>query len=73
MELIELVNSVIIFLFQTTLLRLFLLLLTSLTVSHSPALLDLFFLSDSRIFSTVAFPLLGNSNHVVVPVSNDFA
>ena len=39
---------------------------------HSPALLDLFLSSDASICSTVAFPLLGNSDHVVVSVSIDF-
>ena len=40
--------------------------------SHSPALLDLFISSDPSICSTMAFPLLGNSDHVVVSVSIDF-
>ena len=40
--------------------------------SHSPALLDLFLSSDASICSTVAFPPLGNSDHVVVSVSIDF-
>ena len=40
--------------------------------SHSPALLDLFISSDSSICSTVAFPPLGNSDHVKVSVSTDF-
>ena len=40
--------------------------------SHSPALLDLFISFDANICSTMAFPLLGNSNHVVVLVSVDF-
>ena len=40
--------------------------------SHSPALLDLFFSSDASICSTMAFPPLGNSDHVVVSVSIDF-
>ena len=39
--------------------------------SHSPALLD-FFLSNAGICSTMAFPPLGNSDHVVVTVSIDF-
>ena len=34
--------------------------------SHSPALLDLFLSSDASIFSTMAFPPLGTSDHVVV-------
>ena len=41
--------------------------------SHSPALLDLFLSSDASICSTMAFPPLGNSDHVVVSVSIDFA
>ena len=40
--------------------------------SHSPALLDFFLSSDTSICSTVAFPPLGNSDHVVVSVSIDF-
>ena len=40
--------------------------------SHSPAFLDLFISSDASICSTMAFPPLGNSDHVVVTVSNDF-
>ena len=40
--------------------------------SHSPALLDLFLSSDASICSTMAFPSLRNSDHVVVSVSNDF-
>ena len=39
---------------------------------HSPALLDLFLYSDASICSTVAFPLLGNSDHAIVSVSIDF-
>ena len=40
--------------------------------SHSPAILDLFISSDTSICSTMAFPPLGNSDHVVVSVSIDF-
>ena len=40
--------------------------------SHSPALLDLFISSDASICPTMAFPPLGNSDHVVVSVSIDF-
>ena len=40
--------------------------------SHSPALLDLFISVDTSICSTMAFPPLGNSDHVVVSVSIDF-
>ena len=38
---------------------------------HSPALLNLFISSDAGIFSSMAFPPLGNSDHVVVSVSID--
>ena len=37
--------------------------------SHRPALLDLFLSSDPSICSTIAFPPLENSDHVVVSVS----
>ena len=40
--------------------------------SHSLAVLDLFISSDASIYSTMAFPPLGNSDHVVVSVSIDF-
>ena len=40
--------------------------------SHSPALLDLFLSSDASICSTMAFPPLESSDHVVVSVSIDF-
>ena len=40
--------------------------------SHSSALLDLFISSDASICYTMAFPSLGNSDHVVVSVSIDF-
>ena len=40
--------------------------------SHSPAVLDLFISSDAGICSTMAFPPLGNSDHVAVSVSIDF-
>ena len=40
--------------------------------SHSPALLDLFISSDARIYSTIAFLPLGNSDDVGVSVSIDF-
>ena len=39
--------------------------------SHSPGLLDLFISSDASICSTMAFPPLVNSDHVVVSVSID--
>ena len=37
----------------------------------NPALLDLFLTSDASICCTMAFPPLGSSDHVVVPVSID--
>ena len=40
--------------------------------SHSPALLDLFISSGASICSTMAFPPLGNSDHVAGSVSIDF-
>ena len=40
--------------------------------SHSPALLDLFLSSYTSICSKMVFPLLGNSDHVVVSGSIDF-
>ena len=40
--------------------------------SHSPALLDFFLSFDASICSTMAFPPLKNSDHVVVSVSIDF-
>ena len=40
--------------------------------SHSPALLDLFLPCDASICSTMAFPLIENSDHVVLSVSIDF-
>ena len=40
--------------------------------SHSPALLDIILSSDASICSTMAFPPLVNSDHVVVSVSIDF-
>ena len=72
-ELIDLVNSVIIFLSQMTLNQ-----MVNFPTripdcdSHSPALLDLFLSSDASICSTMAFPPLGNSDHAVVSVSIDF-
>ena len=41
--------------------------------SYSPALLDLSASSDASICSTMAFPPLGNSDHVVVSVFIDFS
>ena len=68
----KLVNSVIIFLSQTTLLRQLTFILRSMTDSHSPALLDLFLSSEASICSTMTFPPLGKSDHVVVSVSIEF-
>ena len=63
-ELIDLVNSFIIFLSQTTLIRW----LTRIPDCdcHSPALLDLFLSSDASICFTMAFPLLGNSDQILI-------
>ena len=49
-------------------------LLGSLTVplTHSPALLGFFLSSGTSICSTLTFPPLGNSDHVIVSVSTDF-
>ena len=62
-ELINLVNSAIIFLHQWPYPD------GQLSYSdcdsHSPALLDLFLPSDTSICSTMAFPPLGNSDHIV--------
>ena len=41
--------------------------------SHSPAFLDFFLSSDASICSTMAFPPLVNSDHVVVSVFIDFS
>ena len=40
--------------------------------SHIAALLDLFISSAARICCTMAFPSLGNSDHIVDSVSTDF-
>ena len=37
--------------------------------SHSPILLGLFLCSDAGICSKMAFPPLGNSDHIVVPLT----
>ena len=60
-ELIDLGNSVTIFLSQMTLHN-----------SHSPTLLDLFLSSDVSICFIMNFSLLENSDHVLVSVSIDF-
>ena len=40
--------------------------------SHSPALLDLFISSDTSLCSTMAVPLLRNSDNVLASVSINF-
>ena len=40
--------------------------------SYSSALLDIFLSSDASVCSKMAFPPMGNSDHVVVSVSIDF-
>ena len=68
MELVDLVNSVIIFLSQ----------MVNVSTwipdcdSYNSVLLDFFFSSGPSISSMVAFPSSGNSDHVIVTVSNDF-
>ena len=56
---------------QITLLRWLTFLLRSRN-SHNPALLDLFISSDASIYSEMAFPPLGNSDHVLVSVFINF-
>ena len=67
-ELIDLVNSVIIFVSQMINFP------TRIPDCdcHSPALLDFFLSSDASICSRMAFPPLGNSDHAVASVSIDF-
>ena len=60
LKLINLVNSVIIFLSQMTLLSWLTFLHGSQTDSHSPAHLDLFLSFHPSICSVMAFPPLGN-------------
>ena len=68
-ELIDLLNSVIIFLSEK---------ISNFPTwipdcdSHSPALLDLFLSSNASICSAMVFPPLKNSYHVVVSVPIDF-
>ena len=72
-ELIDLVNSAIIFLSQMILLRWLTLLLGSQTVIVIVLLYWIFFISsNSSIRFTMVFPPLGNSDHVVVLVPFDF-
>ena len=67
----DLVKSVTIFLSQTTILKWLPFLLGSLTVTLTVLLFWLFFSSHTSICSTMTFPPLGNSDHVV-SVSIDF-
>ena len=73
MKLIDQVNSVIIFLSQTILVKMF-----NFPTwipgcdCHSPALLDFFLSSDTSICSVMASRPLENSDHVVISVSIDF-
>ena len=70
MELIDLVSSYKFCISQMTLLGLITFLLGSSTVTLTVLLFWIyFFCSDASIFSTKTFPLLRNSNHVVVWVS----
>ena len=69
MELLDLVNSVLTFLSQITLFRWLTFLLGSLTVALTALLFWTYFSSDASICSTMTFPPLGNSDHVVVSVS----
>ena len=70
-ELIDLVNSVIIFLSQATLIRWLTFLLGSQTVILTVLLFWSYFFLRT-LCSTKAFPPLRNSDHVVVSVSIDF-
>ena len=76
MELVDLMNSIKFFISQMTLLRLTQMVNFPTQIpncdSHSPALLDLSLSSDASICSTMTFPPLGNSDHVVASVSIDF-
>ena len=72
-ELIDLVNSVIIFQISNDLTQMVNFPTWILDCdSHSPALLDFFLSFDTSICSTMAFPPLANSDHNVVSVSIDF-
>ena len=73
-ELIDLMNSIRIFLSQTALRRWLTFLLAFLTVVLTVLLfwIYVFFSSDASIRSTMAFPPLGNSDHGVFSVSIDF-
>ena len=71
-ELIDLVNSVIIFLSETNFLRWLTFLLDPILWLSQSALLDLFLFSDVSILSAIAVLPLGNSDHVVFSVSIGF-
>ena len=71
-ELINLVNSVIIFLSEIILLRLLTFLHGSQTVILIVLLFWIYLSSDASICSTMAFPQLGNSDYIVLSVSIDF-
>ena len=72
-EQIGLVNSVLVFVSQMTLLRWLTFLLGSLTVTHHSVLLDFFLFPDASVCSTGAFPAFGNSDHASVSVFIDFS
>ena len=69
---IDLVNSLIIFLSQRTLFRWLTFLLGSLTVTLKVLLFWIFLSFDASICSTMVFLPLGNSDHVIVSVSVEF-
>ena len=72
-EVINLVNSVMIFFISNDLTQM--VNVSTLTPdydSHSPALLDLFLSCVDSICSKIAFPPLGNSDYAFVSVSIDF-
>ena len=70
-ELIDLVNSIIILISQTTLTMVKFPTWIPYCDSHSPALSDLFLSSEASICSAIPFPPLQNSDHGVVSVSID--
>ena len=67
MELIDLMNSVMIFVILNDLTQM----VNFPSRTHEPVCLDLFVLS--LVLSTVSFPPLQNSDHLVVSVSLDFS
>ena len=70
-ELIDVVNLVVIFLSQTTLLRWLTFLPGSQTVILTVLLFWIYLFLDASICSTMAFPPLGNYDHVAVSASID--